>query len=228
MGAERIAREVQARINDGEWPPGGQLPSVRVLMDEFDVSSATIQRALALLRANGAIEARQGVGVFVRVPPEISEKSLALQQPLRDGESERVTAVGPVGAPRFAADLLGIETGAVVVERRSAVVLDRSGPVELVTAYYPMDVAEGTALARREVIPDGTAAELARLGFAPGLASVWVGAPVPRREELRELGLRPGATLLRAVRQARTPSGRAVEVAQFVMSAERYVVQYEM
>jgi GntR family transcriptional regulator len=228
MGAQRIASELQARITDGEWPPGGRLPSVRDLMDQYDVSTQTVQRALSALRADGAVEVRQGVGVFVRVPTEVTEVPLTLDRALRDGESERIAAVGPVGAPRFAADLLGIETGAVVIERRSAIVRERLGPVELVTAYYPMDVADGTALARREVIPDGTVAELARLGFPAGSASVWVGAPVGRREERSELGVRTGISLLRAVRQARTAAGRAVEVAQFVMSAERYVVQFEL
>ncbi|MBX7269418.1 winged helix-turn-helix transcriptional regulator [Micromonospora sp. Llam7] len=46
-------------------PPGSQLPSGRVLADEYDVSQSTISRAVARLRQQGVLVGRPGRGVFV-------------------------------------------------------------------------------------------------------------------------------------------------------------------
>ncbi|MFH9561221.1 GntR family transcriptional regulator [Streptomyces globisporus] len=62
----RITGIVRARIQDGTIQPGEQV-SVP-LVDEFGVGTATVNRALAPLVAEGILVVRQGVGTFVPRP----------------------------------------------------------------------------------------------------------------------------------------------------------------
>ena len=51
---------------------------------------------------------------------------------------------------------------------------------------------------------------------------------MPTPEEARVLSLRPGVPVFRLVRTAYDADGRAVEVCDTIMSAEAYVLNYEL
>lgn len=74
--AARIERTLAERILRGEYPPGGRLPPLRDLAREFEVTLGTLQRALARLERTGLVVARQGSGVTVLDPYEVSDLSL--------------------------------------------------------------------------------------------------------------------------------------------------------
>jgi DNA-binding transcriptional regulator YhcF (GntR family) len=71
----RIAEELRDEIRNGRYPVGQQLPTQQSLVKRFDVSRATVQRALDELRQGGYIDSQQGRGSYVlrrsegRVPP---------------------------------------------------------------------------------------------------------------------------------------------------------------
>src|SRR5690606_32565175 len=50
---------------EGELKPGQRLPSERELADRFQVSRATVSKALAQLEARGLLRSYQGGGTFV-------------------------------------------------------------------------------------------------------------------------------------------------------------------
>ena len=52
-------------LASGHYAAGRKIPSVRALMEEFSVSSQTVQRALRLLQEARAVTAIHGSGVFV-------------------------------------------------------------------------------------------------------------------------------------------------------------------
>lgn len=60
-----LERTLVRRILRREYAPGVNLPSVRQLAAEFDVTAPTIQRVTARLEAHGLVEARHGSGVRV-------------------------------------------------------------------------------------------------------------------------------------------------------------------
>ncbi|MCA9534124.1 MAG: FadR family transcriptional regulator [Myxococcales bacterium] len=60
-----LERTLVRRILRREYPAGANLPSVRALAAEFDVTAPTIQRVTARLEAHGLVEARHGSGVRV-------------------------------------------------------------------------------------------------------------------------------------------------------------------
>lgn len=57
------------KINSGEYPSLSKLPSQLTLMQKFNCSRITVQRALANLSASGFIGAARGSGTFVRPGP---------------------------------------------------------------------------------------------------------------------------------------------------------------
>ena len=63
--AEAVVESLKGRIRDGEFPPGGRLPSEQTLMQAYDVSRLTLREALARLAALGIIRVRHGKGAFV-------------------------------------------------------------------------------------------------------------------------------------------------------------------
>lgn len=61
----QIADDLRARISDGRYGPGSQLPSTAKLMSEYGASSTVARRAVEVLRAEGLLTGQPGKGVFV-------------------------------------------------------------------------------------------------------------------------------------------------------------------
>ncbi|WP_341717833.1 winged helix-turn-helix domain-containing protein [Micromonospora sp. FIMYZ51] len=64
----RISDEIIADVRSGKYKPGGKLPSIARLCEQFQVSPSTIQLVNVRLEALGVIDRRQGKGVFVTDP----------------------------------------------------------------------------------------------------------------------------------------------------------------
>jgi GntR family transcriptional regulator len=64
-----IANDLKARIESGEYPPGGRLPSYRQVASLYGVSVTTAQKALFILRHEGLTYSVRGIGLFVKDPP---------------------------------------------------------------------------------------------------------------------------------------------------------------
>ncbi|WNZ10501.1 GntR family transcriptional regulator [Streptomyces sp. 11x1] len=62
---ERVLETLRAGIADGTYPVGSSLPPQRKLVEELDVSRATVQKVLTRLKEEGAIASRQGSGTWV-------------------------------------------------------------------------------------------------------------------------------------------------------------------
>ena len=62
---EQIKRYVVKRISEGDWKPGGLIPSETELVKEFGVARMTVSRALRELTAERVLTRVQGSGTFV-------------------------------------------------------------------------------------------------------------------------------------------------------------------
>jgi len=61
----QLMDQIRRRIAAGDWPPGYELPSIRVLAADVEVSVITVKRAYLELEREGVIVTRQGKGSFV-------------------------------------------------------------------------------------------------------------------------------------------------------------------
>ena len=57
---------IAGRIADGTYPPGTRIPSVVQLQEEFGIATATGQKVMRQLRADGLIDTEPGMGSFVK------------------------------------------------------------------------------------------------------------------------------------------------------------------
>ncbi|WP_313999347.1 FadR/GntR family transcriptional regulator [uncultured Paenibacillus sp.] len=65
-GHELVADDILRKIQEGEWHPGGRLPSVVELAEAYGVGRSTIREAVSALKAMGWLDVRQGGGIFVK------------------------------------------------------------------------------------------------------------------------------------------------------------------
>jgi GntR family transcriptional regulator len=75
----QIVDAVRMKIATGELRPGDQLPSVRGLAQQLTINPNTVAKAYAELTAEGWLDSRQGLGLYVATP----------RQRLSDAERER-------------------------------------------------------------------------------------------------------------------------------------------
>jgi GntR family transcriptional regulator len=62
---DRVTRELRARVESGEWPPGSQIPSVGDLADQHSASRTTISKAVQRLVDDGVLVVLPNYGTFV-------------------------------------------------------------------------------------------------------------------------------------------------------------------
>jgi DNA-binding GntR family transcriptional regulator len=67
--SERLAADLRQQIDRGELQPGDQLPTVAALAKSYQVSTATVAKALRVLRDEGLIVTRHGWGTHVAEHP---------------------------------------------------------------------------------------------------------------------------------------------------------------
>lgn len=60
-----LVKSLRTEIQKGSFKPGDKLPSSKVIENQAGVSRSVVREAIAQLKAEGLVDSRQGVGVFV-------------------------------------------------------------------------------------------------------------------------------------------------------------------
>lgn len=80
---ETVGQRLRSAILRGELNPGDKLASESGLTQQYQVSRTVIREAIASLRADGLVEVRHGVGVFVLAPQSGFNRGLRSVDPSR-------------------------------------------------------------------------------------------------------------------------------------------------
>lgn len=70
----RVSEELRSQIAKGRYKTGERLPSEAQMTQEFGVSRTVVREAIASLRSDALVEARQGAGVFVLEPAQAERR----------------------------------------------------------------------------------------------------------------------------------------------------------
>lgn len=62
----QVARDLKNRIEKGEFSANGAIPPETVLCSDYDVSRATVRKAIQTLIDDDVLDVRHGKGAFVR------------------------------------------------------------------------------------------------------------------------------------------------------------------
>jgi GntR family transcriptional regulator len=77
----QILEQIKERVAVGDWPRGGEIPSIRQLAVSLRVSVITVKRAYLELEREGVIVTQHGKGSFVALEaglrPRLFERELA-------------------------------------------------------------------------------------------------------------------------------------------------------
>ncbi|HZX25519.1 MAG TPA: GntR family transcriptional regulator [Telluria sp.] len=111
----QITDGVKRLIAAGELAVGASLPSVRGLALQLSINPNTVAKAYAELTAEGWLEARAGLGVFVAPPRQL----------LSDGERRRRL---DEAVDRFVGDVIGLNYPADAILERVAGELAQLAP----------------------------------------------------------------------------------------------------
>ncbi|MGH3360495.1 MAG: GntR family transcriptional regulator, partial [Nocardioidaceae bacterium] len=157
----RIADVLRREIEVGEFEAGTKLPAETALVERFGVSLPTLRQAIGVLRSEGVIESRHGVGTFVKDMRRRQRRSRSRYGRAREDEQllgtdleHQIVFAGRESAPAYVAEVMGVEAGAEVVVRRRHLYERDSGQLEEIGAsYLPVEVAGGTYLEEPDVTP---------------------------------------------------------------------------
>jgi GntR family transcriptional regulator len=221
-----IRDQLASEITAGVYPAGALLPSIREIMQRWEVSTTTARKVLDELAAGGfarkegtrghistggpqAAQAQPAGEHARKAPPPAAVPGRLTVWPAHiipangsiDPGTDGAPAVLDVRAERPPADAalaLGItDPSRQVIVRRRLLAAPDGTPVQFRVSYLPAELAESTPIAQPQAIPDAWPAALATyLGKQVRLASSHVTARHPNHEEAAALALASDAAVL--------------------------------
>ncbi|ACU39421.1 GntR family transcriptional regulator [Actinosynnema mirum] len=225
--AQRIAQDLLAAIERGEYAPGHQLPSQNVIKARYGVAAQTVQNAFALLHQQGVTEGRHGAGTFVREhrPTVVIPIDHSVYRDDRGYYFGRATqsydligkpSVTVGRAPQQVAQRLSVPSGSSVVVRHRVLGTAGEGgqPGQIATSYLPGWLAEELPVVGEASTGSGGIYD--RIEEWAGGPLSWptprYGAVPASAEDGTSLRVAPGTPLLTRYRVAVLPDGRPVEL----------------
>lgn len=241
--SRRVAEELRQAILVGELVPGALLPSERELARTYGIARNTARQAIAILQADGLVDAQHGRGVFVRQRRPLLRRShdryarrhrAAGLAPFRaEAEAQghvarvEITAIERVPAPAWVAERLSLADGERVLRRRNRYLADDE-PVQLADTYLPLTIADGTSLVEEVPAPGGIYAALEELGHRLARIDEHVTARMPLPEEIDALVLAAGVPVIDLRRTVYDDRGAAIEATHSILAADRNALTFEL
>lgn len=202
-------------------------------MERFKVSLPTLRQAIALLRAEGLLESRQGIGTFVREDRRLTRRSRhrygaarARSGLLNDRFRHEIVFAGRGSLPDRIAEAMGATSGdEAVIRRRHLYDRDTGRLEEIGASYLPLSIAGGTLLEEPVVLAKALfrcVEDVTGRRYATALDR-WVGR-LATAEEVTAFDLRSGAPILEVIHTVRDDDGSVLEVSESIWPADRVVV----
>lgn len=213
-------------IKRGDLKDGDKLPTERELSERFQVSRATIRRAIGELVAEGRISPEVGRGSFVHarqledsLTSLISFSDLARERGLTP--SARVIRAGFRPASPEESAVLNLPAHGMVFDLLRVRYLD-GNPVALDHSRIPESAAKGFDAVNFEV--QSIYELLVQGGYAPFVADVIVSAATTSRESEEYLETEPSAPLIVCKSISFDSERRTIELGEIAYRADRYQI----
>jgi GntR family transcriptional regulator len=239
---QKIAATLRRQITRGDLAPGTQLPSTPALMEQYGVAGTTVQKALLMLKDEGLLVGHAGKGVFVKGSTQQAISPAVYMPPAASGEpyrwiteagkrsqrgSTKLLKVEVVVPPRAVAASLKLREGEQALLRKQVLLLDDE-PAELTRSYYPLELAEGTAMMEPRKIRGGTPTLLSDLGYPPREFVDEVSSEIPTEEEVVALELPKDMPVMLTFRVVYADNDRPIEVSLLAKAAHKYRMRYKL
>jgi GntR family transcriptional regulator len=240
---QRIADELRAAITAGSMRPGDKMPSERELARRYGTTHMTVRQAVGLLKDEGLVTTRQGLGSFVRNRPPLRrigsnryarQHRLAGKTPFMVDTSAvgaprfEILRFGPTPAPRDIAERLNLGEGdlALLTNLRFHA---GSQVMQVSTAYIPYTLVQETPVAdpRQRPWDTDTITNLETVDVHVDEVVEETAARPATSDELRDLQLQPGSQVFQMTRTM-LANGKPVETCVIIMPTSRYLLSYRI
>lgn len=220
-------REVLLEVSP-QLAPDSPIPSERELMETYEVSRATVRRAIESLIAEGMLHRVQGKGTFVAGPRVQSHLHLAsfTQDMQRRGKapSTRLVRIERASPPEQVSAFLGLRH-AEQAWRVERVRLAAGEPMAFEAGWYCENLLPD--LDRHDLTRSLYALFATEYGLAIDTAEQTVWAEAATAELARQLDISPGASLLTFDRASRS-AGRPLERVLSHYRGDRYQIHISL
>jgi len=242
---EQAAQEIRLEIASGRLQPGDKVPGELDLAERCGISRGTARDALLRLVAEGVLTPGSPRRVAKRELLTVSltrdaERVAMGEQPTRGadaflgdaaragrepGQDPPMVIVG--NATDQVASLLGLHPGGLVVARQ--LVRSAGGTRHnMITFWFPFDIADGTPLMHPDSIEEGSLAWLekryGKLDHCP--ATIWTRPPTPAEAEI--LAIPSNVHVLEVWRTTVMQGGLPVVTSMGVYPGDRAVLRIEI
>jgi GntR family transcriptional regulator len=239
----RIADDIRAKIETGEYPPGTQLATYDELAESYLCSLAVVRKAVDLLRQQGLVVTKQGKGSYVRERPTARRhgmdryarsrwhggQAVLIAEAAQQGHvaDQLVRFLGEVPAPESVAERLNIPSDTpVFVRRRTTLINDR--PNQLADSYYPMSVVERVPRLQDENTgPGGGFARIEDAGIRLARIREELAARMPTTPEVVTLKLPEGTPVVELTRTTFDATGSPIEVMLATIAGDMITFDYD-
>lgn len=230
---QRIADALRAAVRAGEYAAGERMPAETDLVEQYEVSLPTIRQALGVLRAEGLIESRHGIGTFVRDARRLQRRSRHRYGRARNDKKlltshleHKILFAGRDTAPLHIAEVLGNGVNSEIVVRRRLLTDAESGrPEELGASYIPGEYIHGTFLEAPTVVPKALflcVEDLSGKRYSHA-EDRWL-VRVSEADEADLLKLPLGTHVIHLVHVARADDGAILEISESIWPADRVAI----
>lgn len=226
----QVSTVLRARIIDGVYAEGEQIPTEELLTAEFNVSKATVRQAVAALVQSGLVQRKQGKGTFVlpSVVHRVRQRYSGSRSDLvgdTPGTRLRELAVdqqAPI-PPRIAR-MLGLQQPVGTIVRRSREI---QGHVYCYTINF-LPSSHGRLLTRSKLLRQQVTGILQANGIALGRSTSWIRADVVDPELSQKLEVPFGTPALAVERLIQDTNGAPIEFVQAWYRSDIYQYTVEV
>jgi len=205
---------LRARILDGEYPQGSQMPSESELGALFRVSRITVRQALGDLQKEGLIFKIHGKGTFVAKPKTFQNVSTlqGLAESMTDRGFEvinRLRSFKFMAADKSVAERLKLVEGDVVAQIKRVRLINRE-PVSLEITYLPKELGE--RLEKADLVTRDIFLILENdCGLALGHADLAIDAVLADSDLCQALEIEVGSPVMRIERLTHGADGQPLD-----------------
>lgn len=232
----QIANHIREQVLRGDLEPGAEVPSERQLAEAWKVARPTATKALQILRQQGVLEVRPGLGTFVRDVQAHRRASHRYHRYRERGaqygpdESVEIADAAVVDAPEHVATALGLAHPTQAMMRRRIISREQYGPTEIATSWWPADLAPVAPrlLARESLGGIGSVRYVeAVTGRQASYARERVSARLASDREADELGLDSPAAVLVYWHTVHDRADEPLEFAEAIYPPNVWAVEQE-
>ena len=238
---QQVADDLRDAIKRGEFGPGAMLPSQPELARRYGLNQTSINRAIAVLRAEGYVRVEHGRGAFVQEVPTVKRVrridrdyrtrpagSAYAEQIEQSGLRPRtkLADVSIVTPPAEIAEALKLTETDQAVRRHRLMYAD-DVVVQVATSYISVDLAGGTDIAYPDTGPSGIYARLDERGHGPVRFTEDIEVRRPTEDEALILRIPEGQPVLEVLRTAYAADDRPVEACANVLAAYQWRLTYQ-